>query len=64
MDDWSTATDAHYCFLTLEKSEKHYSRTTRYRDYAMSPEESHWESQSTTRDASDIGQRYIHHRPR
>jgi hypothetical protein len=64
MDDWSTATKAHYCFLMLEKSERHYSPNTRYRDYAMSPEEFHWESESTTRAASDTGQRSIHHRQR
>ena len=61
---WDPATNADYFFITLEKSEKHYSPTTRYRDYAVSPENFHWESQSTTREASDTGQRYIHHRQR
>jgi superfamily II DNA or RNA helicase len=61
---WDPATNADYFFITLEKSEKHYSPTTRYRDYAISPEEFHWESQSTTREASETGQRYIHHRQR
>ncbi|MCA1733997.1 MAG: DUF3427 domain-containing protein, partial [Acidobacteria bacterium] len=58
---WDPGTNADYFFITLEKSEKHYSPTTRYRDYAISPDLSHWESQSTTREASDTGQRYIHH---
>lgn len=49
-------------FVTLRKSEKHYSPTTRYRDYAISQELLHWESQSTTTVGSKTGQRYIHHR--
>ena len=35
--------------------------TTRYNDYAISPWEFHWESQSLTLEASPTGQRYIHH---
>jgi hypothetical protein len=41
-----------------------FSPTTRYNDYAISPWEFHWESQSLTREASATGQRYIHHRER
>ncbi len=33
-----------------------------YRDYALSPELFHWESQSTTTSSSPTGQRYINHR--
>ena len=33
-----------------------------YRDYAISPELVHWESQSTTSEESKTGQRYLHHR--
>ncbi|WP_338430639.1 DUF3427 domain-containing protein [Synechococcus elongatus IITB3] len=51
-------------FVTLKKSEKLFSPTTRYNDYAISPTEFHWESQSTTRATSPTGQRYIHHRDR
>ncbi|WP_338442001.1 DUF3427 domain-containing protein [Synechococcus elongatus IITB4] len=51
-------------FVTLNKSEKLFSPTTRYNDYAISPTEFHWESQSTTRATSPTGQRYIHHRDR
>ena len=32
-----------------------------YRDYFISPERFHWESQSTTTFASKTGQRYINH---
>jgi hypothetical protein len=49
-------------FVTLEKSEKHYSPTTRYRDYALSPTLFHWESQSTTSAVSPTGQRYLRQR--
>jgi len=59
---WDPGIKADCFFITLEKSEKHYSPTTRYRDYAIAPDLFHWESQSTTREASDTGQRYIHHR--
>lgn len=47
------------CFVTLEKSDAAYSPTTRYRDYAISPELFHWESQSVTSRASATGQRYL-----
>ena len=33
---WNPATNSDWFFITLEKSEKHYSPTTRYRDYAIS----------------------------
>jgi hypothetical protein len=49
-------------FVTLEKSEREYSPTTLYKDYAISPELFHWESQSTTTQKSPTAQRYIRHR--
>ena len=48
--------------ITLKKSDNDYSPTTMYRDFALSPDLFHWESQSTTSSASPTGQRYIHHR--
>jgi hypothetical protein len=48
-------------FVTLQKTPGHFSPTTMYRDYAISPHLFHWESQSTTSVASPTGQRYIHH---
>lgn len=48
-------------FITLKKSEADYSPTTMYRDYAISPELFHWESQSSTSEQSPTGQRYINH---
>ena len=48
-------------FITLRKTERHYSPTTRYADYALAPDLFHWESQSTTSDDSPTGRRYIEH---
>ena len=50
--------------VTLVKSEAQYSPTTMYRDYPISPDLFHWESQSTTSIASDTGQRYLNHAQR
>lgn len=47
--------------ITLDKSSGHFSPTTRYRDYAISPELLHWESQSMTRADSETGKRYQEH---
>ena len=47
--------------FTLDKTSGNFSPTTRYRDYAISPELIHWESQSMTRAASDTGRRYQTH---
>lgn len=47
--------------FTLDKTSGQFSPTTRYRDYAISRELLHWESQSTTRAASPTGRRYQKH---
>lgn len=49
-------------FITLNKSEKDYSPSTLYDDYAIDETLFHWQSQSTTSDTSKTGQRYINHR--
>ena len=43
----ATQTDA--LLVTLRKNEKDFSPTTMYRDFAISPELFHWESQNATR---------------
>jgi hypothetical protein len=56
---------AHRCdllFVTLQKAETDYSPTTMYRDYAISPDLFHWESQNMTRADSETGRRYRFHR--
>jgi hypothetical protein len=58
---WHEPTRTDIFFITLHKTEKHYSPTTLYRDYAISDRLFHWESQATTAAASAVGQRYINH---
>lgn len=48
-------------FITLYKSEKDYSETTMYEDYAISETLFHWQSQSGTSDNSPTGKRYVNH---
>jgi len=53
------ATNSDLFFVTLEKSERDYSPSTLYKDYAISPTLFHWESQSTTSVNSLTGRRYV-----
>ncbi|HEX7064372.1 MAG TPA: DUF3427 domain-containing protein [Bacillales bacterium] len=46
-------------FVTLTKSEKDYSPSTMYHDYAVNDHVFHWQSQSRTTVQSPTGQRYI-----
>lgn len=50
--------------FTLDKTSGAFSPTTRYRDYAVSRELIHWESQSVTRADSETGRRYQDHERR
>ncbi|MFV0135782.1 DUF3427 domain-containing protein [Streptomyces sp. HMX87] len=47
--------------ITLEKNEKDFSPTVRYKDYALSPRLFHWESQNNTAEDSPTGRRYQEH---
>ncbi|PIM73993.1 helicase [Streptomyces sp. JV178] len=47
--------------ITLEKNEKDFSPTVRYKDYALSPTFFHWESQNATAESSPTGLRYQRH---
>lgn len=49
-------------FITLNKSDKDFSPSTLYEDYAINDRLFHWQSQSRTSDASPTASRYIHHR--
>ena len=57
----AASVDADLFAFTLDKSSGGFSPTTRYRDYAISRDLIHWESQSMTRADSDTGLRYQHH---
>lgn len=61
---WVEDEQADVFFVTLRKTEKHYSATTMYQDRAITPQLFQWESQSTTSETSPTGQRYINHRDR
>jgi hypothetical protein len=50
--------------FTLDKTKGQFSPTTRYRDYAVSRELIHWESQSVTRADGETGKRYQDHEAR
>ncbi|MDI3386923.1 DUF3427 domain-containing protein [Streptomyces sp. B-S-A8] len=47
--------------ITLEKDEKDFSPTVRYKDYARSTTLFHWESQNATSENSPTGLRYQQH---
>jgi hypothetical protein len=50
--------------FTLNKTEKHFSPTTMYQDYAINEYLFHRQSQSTTSADSPTGRRYIEHAAR
>lgn len=56
--------DTDLFFITLNKSEKYFTPTTQYEDYAISEKLFHWQSQSRTSNTSPTGQRYINQRKR
>jgi superfamily II DNA or RNA helicase/HKD family nuclease len=58
---WAPDAGADLFAFTLDKTTGQFSPTTRYRDYAISPDLVHWESQSVTRADSETGRRYQHH---
>ncbi len=58
---WVEEAEADLFAFTLDKTEGHFSPTTRYRDYAISRDLIHWESQSTTRADGKTGLRYQAH---
>jgi hypothetical protein len=49
-------------FVTLNKTDRDYSPTTMYADYAINEKLFHWQSQSGTSPFSPTGRRYIHQR--
>ncbi|MET4060151.1 superfamily II DNA or RNA helicase/HKD family nuclease [Arthrobacter sp. UYP6] len=59
---WCEETRTDAFFVTLEKDEKERAASIMYKDYAMSPEVFHWESQNATSPENTTGQRYINHR--
>jgi superfamily II DNA or RNA helicase/HKD family nuclease len=58
---WAKEAHADLLAFTLDKTSGQFSPTTRYRDYAISRDLIHWESQSVTRADSETGRRYQEH---
>ncbi len=61
---WVPQAQADVFFIDLHKAERDYSPTTMYRDYAISRDLFHWESQSRQHDGQSTVQRYINHATR
>ncbi|MNS69246.1 hypothetical protein D3C72_1025520 [compost metagenome] len=49
-------------FITLNKSDKDFSPSTLYEDYAINERLFHWQTQSRVSEDTKTAQRYIHHR--
>ena len=55
---WDETTQTDLLFVTLEKSDRDYSPTTRYADYPISQTLFHWESQNSASPGTPTGSRY------
>jgi superfamily II DNA or RNA helicase/HKD family nuclease len=58
---WLPEIETDLLFVTLRKSERSFSPSTMYRDYALSRTRFHWESQNITHENTPTGRRYINH---
>lgn len=56
---WCEQTRTDAFFVTLDKDEAKHSAATMYKDYALSQDQFHWESQNSTSSTSPTGQRYL-----
>jgi hypothetical protein len=56
---WIPESNTEIFFVTIDKSEKTFSPSTRYEDFAVSANRFHWQSQSTTGEESPTGRRYV-----
>ncbi|WP_425864561.1 DUF3427 domain-containing protein [Arthrobacter sp. TWP1-1] len=56
---WCETSKTDAFFVTLNKDETNHSATTMYKDYALSPDLFHWESQNATSPVSPTGKRYL-----
>ena len=54
--------DADFFFITLDKSSGSFSPVTQYRDYVISRDLFHWETQHTQTEDTPTVQRYLNHR--
>lgn len=56
---YSETTNVDALLVTLRKEEKEFAPSTRYRDYPISADLFHWESQNSTTTTSAVGRRYL-----
>ena len=56
---WCPETSTDAFFVTLNKNEASHNPNTLYKDYAISPDLFHWESQNATSPESPTGRRYL-----
>ena len=56
---YSEATNVDALLVTLRKEDKEFAPSTRYRDYPISADLFHWESQNSTTQDSKVGRRYL-----
>ncbi|MEV6211970.1 DUF3427 domain-containing protein [Kitasatospora sp. NPDC051914] len=59
---WCEESRTDALLVTINKDEKNFSASVRYRDFALNADHFHWESQNSTSAASRTGQRYTGHR--
>lgn len=56
---WCPQVNTDALFVTLDKDESVHNPNTLYKDYAISPQLFHWESQNATSPTSPTGKRYL-----
>ncbi|QEP08477.1 DUF3427 domain-containing protein [Glutamicibacter sp. ZJUTW] len=56
---WCSQANTDALFVTLDKDESVHNPNTLYKDYAISPQLFHWESQNATSPTSPTGKRYL-----
>lgn len=56
---WDDTSQTDLLFVTLEKSDRDYSPSTKYADYPVSPTLFHWESQNSAAPSTQTGRRYV-----
>ena len=61
-EKWYPKHNTDVLLVTLNKSDKYFSPSTMYKDYALSPLKFHWETQNKTSVVSETGKRYINNK--
>ncbi len=58
---WAEQTRVDALLVNLHKTERDFSPTTMYRDFALQPDLFHWESQNAATPETGMGRRYLTH---